>query len=374
MRALAFVLLVVIACTPQSSTANPGGATSTIRTFVRATPLIAGPSLGFRQTTVPTDFRYLAGAELAASRIWLVDTANGSVVDVVAQDTGNARLLVFSASADGKHLAVAGPGTTGRASVTIIDVELGRAKSIYLDPDIDSPGVLSPVISPDGTRVAFANQSGVRLVDVATGTTIRTVPHQDPRSTGGLWRPLAWSTDANWLAIGRGSEGQSEVAIVDVGRETRVLGVGTLAAWRAKAPELVVMDTITTNGGESVSYTYDLATNRGTPLEQKGSQRRAGLAWHPNGDRFLYLAAPGPFPLGDLYVRAPNDQVAAKVNAPRSVIDGWWSHDGSKIYGLLIRQDTLRDAIGDANYEIAELPSGGVVATVCRGDPRAVCL
>src|SRR5690348_17174659 len=117
MRPLLLLILVAAACAP-SSTARSGTATGLVRTFVPATPLGAGPLLGFRQTAVPADFRYLAGAELATSRIWLADLATGSVIDVVAQQTGNARLLVFSASVDGKHLAVAGPGPSGRASVS----------------------------------------------------------------------------------------------------------------------------------------------------------------------------------------------------------------------------------------------------------------
>ena len=66
-------------------------------------------------------------------------------------------------------------------------------------------------------------------------------------------------------------------------------------------------------------------------------------------------------------------QVAFKPPNPKAVEDAWWSRDGSKIYALLIRQDALRDALGDANYEIVELPGGKIVTTVCRGDPRAVC-
>ena len=378
------VLVGVLSCAPVPATASPAASATTAHTATASanptatpptavTPLPSGPLLGFRATTVPTEFRYIAGAELSLSRIWLADLATGRVVDVAAQQTGAGRNLVFSASADGKHLAVAGPGPSGRASITILDVELGRARSIYEDPELDAPGFFAPALSPDGSRVAYATGAGVRLVDVASSAVLRTIPHDDPQMVGGMWRPIAWSSDATWLALGRSSEGASEIAIVDAGRELRRLGTGLMVSWRAKAPELLVMNSSGPFGGQSVSYTYDLATNRGAPLERAGTERRASLAWHPTADRYLYIANPTPVALGDVFTRSLTDAASTRIDAPRSVEDAWWSRDGSKIYALLIRQDALRDASGDANYEIVELPGGRIVATVCRGDPRAVC-
>ena len=369
-RALAIALVIALACTP-SSTANPGAATGTIRTFERASPLELSAAISVRATKVPDEFRYLSGAESAdIARIWLADLSTGSVIDVVATRAGHLP-IPFSASADGKTLAVGTLAPSGRGAVYVVDVALGTAALRYEDPEGQAAPV--PALSADGSRLAFAGSDGIHMLDLRARTQLRFVPHPDVHAASGTWRAVAWSTDGAWLVVARGAESFTELAIVDAGNETRVLGAGVMASWRAKAPELVAMDTITLFGGQSASYLYDVAANRGTPLETKGSQRRASLAWHPNGDRFLYLAAPAGSPLGDIYVRAPNDQVAAKVSAPRSVIDGWWSRDGSKIYGLLIRQDALRDAIGAANYEIAELPAGRIVTIVCRGDPRAAC-
>lgn len=372
MRALVAIVFVAMACAPSpSATANPGAATGSVRTFVRASPLVPSGPVTVRATKVPQEFRYVEGAELEVGRIWLADLSTGNVIDVIATHADQHLEVPFSASADGRRLAIETLGPGGHAAVYVVDVETGAATIVY--EDAQRQRGLVPVISPDGARLAFEADDGVHLVDTTSRGTLRTVEHDDPRAQDKRWYPVSWSADSRWLAIDRQSEAADELAIVDAGREKRILGVGTMAAWRTKAPELLVMDTITPFGGHSVSYTYDLTTNRGTPLEQSGNQRRASLSWHPSGDRFLYLAAPNPVAFGDLYVRAPNEQVAARVSAPRPVIDGWWSRDGSKVYGLLIRQDALRDAIGDANYEIAELPSGRIVATVCRGDPRAVC-
>ena len=369
MRVLVVILALAAACTP-SPTASPT-TTGPTPTFIRATPLVPSDPMAVRATAVPDEFRYIPGIEGPIGRVWLADLVTGRVVDVVGVRLGSSPLAPsLSASVDGKTLAIGTVAPSRPGAVYVVDVAAGTAALRYEDPEWQVGPV--PALSPDGARLAFAGSDGVHLLDLRARTQLRFVPHHDAHAASGLWRAVAWSTDGAWLAITRGAEGFTETAIVDAGHETRVLGVGSMVSWRAKAPEVVVMDTATPFGGKSASYLYDVAANRGTPLEPSGLQRRASLAWNPKGDQFLYLAANGFFPGGDLYVRAPNDQAAVKVQAPRPVADGWWSRDGSKIYALLMRQDALAST-GVGNYEIAELPSGRIVATVCRGDLRAAC-
>jgi hypothetical protein len=52
--------------------------------------------------------------------------------------------------------------------------------------------------------------------------------------------------------------------------------------------------------------------------------------------------------------------------------DVWWSRDGAKVFGTIQRRDPASGTPG-ANYQVVEVPSGRVIATVCNGDPRAAC-
>jgi hypothetical protein len=157
----------------------------------------------------------------------------------------------------------------------------------------------------------------------------------------------------------------------------RRLGAGTSAAWRPRipmrAPELVVGAGAGAFGGSTALYTYDVAATRGGVLVNGGSLRIGSLAWHPSEDRFLYTAGqPGP-PGDDIFSWRLGDPAATRVASSRKVLAAWWSSDGSKIYALATRADALASASGVANYEVIDVASGKVVATVCRGDPRAAC-
>jgi hypothetical protein len=93
----------------------------------------------------------------------------------------------------------------------------------------------------------------------------------------------------------------------------------------------------------------------------------------PSADSFLYTQSSQPVADGDVYVRSLADPDSKPITFPRRVWEAWWSADGSRIFGVAPRADALASAPGVANLEIIELPSGRVVATVCRGDPRAAC-
>ncbi len=346
------------ASTPPSSTpsirpSSPAPPTTPIAGAVVATP-----------TQVPFEFRYFTTAETASPGILLADLRAGTVTPVVAGG------ITFSASADGRRLLVGARSASGHSALYLVDVEVGAARLVVEDPILTAP--LFAVLSPDARRIAYADLEGVKLIDAASGALLRVVPHVDPQMVGGTWRPIAWSTDAAWLALERSSEGSSEVAIVDTGTALRTLGEGVMVSWRAKAPELLVMNSRNAFGGRSGSYTYDLGTRRTTRLEPDGTELRGSLAWHPTQDRFLYTAGPDPIPVVDVYTRALSDGAPTKIVTPRKVTEAWWSRDGSTIYGLAPRQDALAQT-GVGNSEIVDLASGKIVATVCRGDARAAC-
>jgi dipeptidyl aminopeptidase/acylaminoacyl peptidase len=330
-----------------------------------------------RATSVPREHRYIAGAEIAVGRIWLVDLERGANTDLVVAHGEPAQSYfapTFSESRDGGRLLVGASGPNGRAGLYLVELNAGRVQLLYEDPVIQANGFLAGTISPDGLRYALMDQAGVSVGDTSGGPTRQLVPHDEPSRVGGIWSPRAWSPDQTWLAIGRSSEGEDEIALVEVATSKLIrVGGGQSVSWRTRAPELLVGNSISAFGGTSTVYTYDLATGRKVVLLPPGRLRLSSLAWHPSADSFLYTQSSQAVADGDVYVRSLADPDSKPITAPRRVWEAWWSADGLRIFGVAPRADALASASGVANLEIIELPSGRVVATVCRGDPRAAC-
>jgi Tol biopolymer transport system component len=346
-----------------------------------ATPTSTLPATGgfsARAATVPVDHRFVASAEATVGRIWLVDLARGTSIDVVAakgepQETYFAPS--FSESADGHRLLVGASGPNARSALYLVDLPSGQSKLLYEDPEMQCSACLRGAISADGDRYAFADLNGIRVGQTSGGSTTQLVPHVDRSMVGGMWQLLEWSPDATWLAVARGSEGGSEISLAEVatGRLTTV-GAGSAVAWRKKAPRLVVTDGANAFGGRAEMYTFEPTTGERRQLEPaEAGKRFSNPSWHPAEDRILFLSANGPYAEGDVYVRSLGASAATSVGAPRKVWEAWWSRDGSRIYGLAPRKDAIGAAPGVANLEILDLPSGRIVATVCRQDPRASC-
>jgi dipeptidyl aminopeptidase/acylaminoacyl peptidase len=346
----------------------PSSAASRSATIAPTTAAVAA-----RATSVPHEHRYIAGAEVAVGRIWLVDLERGTSIDVVAaHGEGSYFAPTFSESRDGARLLVGASGPNGRAALYLVDVSAGRVQLLYEDPGIQANGLLRGAISPDGSRYALMDLAGVRVGDTTGGPTTQLVAHDDPSRVGGMWAPLAWSVDQRWLAIGRSSEAEDEIALVELATARLIrIGGGRFVSWRARAPELLVGDSINAFGGSSTVYTYDLASGHKDILLPAGRLRISSLVWRPGADSVLYTESLQPIADGDVYVRALSDPDSKPVPSTRKVWEAWWSADGSRIFAVAPRADGL--ASGVANLEILELPSTRLVAVVCRGDPRATC-
>jgi Tol biopolymer transport system component len=331
-----------------------------------------------RPVNVPAEFRYVDAGEQSQRRLLLVDVGTGVVTQVLSVSVGPSGQATFSTSSDGRRILVAAGRPDARTVIALVDVETGAVRGLFEDVALGDYSELGAVLSPDGTRYAFATIHDLRVGDTAGGPPHLVAAHDDPNKVGGSWGPAGWSPDGKWLALSRSSEGFSEMAIVDTTTNAiRRLGTGTDAAWRPRAPmptpELVVASGVNAFGGSTAIYTYDIQTNRGSVLQNGGSQRIGSLMWHPAADRFLYTAGVFGPPGDDVLIWRLGDASPSKIASSRKVISAWWSRDGSKIYGVVIRQDALATAPGVANYEVIDVASGAVVATVCRGDPRAAC-
>jgi hypothetical protein len=388
---LSVAITALVSCAPApagsagapTSTPGPGAATATPSPSGASTPsaTLSAPSTGagvtVRARRVPPEHRYIGGAEETQGRIWLVDIEGGTSIDVVAargEPTERYFTPPFSESGDGRRLLVAAAGPNARAALFVVDVEAGVSRLVYEDSEVQCIGCLRGVISVDGSRYAFGDLNGVRVALTSGGAPTQLVPHVNKDMVGGSWQPLRWSPDGRLLALWRGSEGGSEIALADIatGALTTV-GPGSGLAWREKTPRLLVTDGVHAFGGHSEMYTFEPSTGERRQLEPIGTKLFAGPSWHPTEDRILFLSADGPYAEGDAYVRSLAAPAASSLGAPRKVWEAWWSRDGSRMYGMAPRQDAIGGAPGVANLEILELPSGRVSATVCRQDPRARC-
>ena len=354
---------------PIAGTESPS-ATASRPTVTGSGTMVPSGRIAARGRAVPAEHRYVVGATQTAGRVWLVDLDRGTSVDVIV--TSGVFAPLVSESRDGRRLVVGALGPNGRAGLYLVEVEAGKTSLLYEDPQVDSG--LQARISADGARYAFADSAGVRIGDTVGGATTQLIAHPAPDAVGGSWYPMGWSPDGTWLALSRATESESVVGVVRVSNGTLAdVGRGTSIAWRGRAPQLVVASGVSAFGGRSEMYTFEPTTGGHRQLEPIGSKRMGSPLWHPTEDRLLFLATDQPTAAADVYVRSLADPAAARIAAARKVLDAWWSRDGSKIYAIATREDAVGAAPGVANLEILELPSGRVVATVCRQDPRASC-
>ncbi|WP_354529875.1 prolyl oligopeptidase family serine peptidase [Nakamurella sp. UYEF19] len=112
-----------------------------------------------------------------------------------------------------------------RSVICLIDVASGDRRVLRDDPDAD---LFSPLLSPDGTRVAYirerlstpelAPQVTVEVVDVQGGTVSR------PSADWDRWpSDMAWTADGTGLLVAADQDGRSPVFVLDLAGGVRQL-------------------------------------------------------------------------------------------------------------------------------------------------------
>ena len=131
----------------------------------------------------------------------------------------------FDVSPDGSFLVttwrVSGPGPTQRSVLVRIELASGERSVIADDPDASFE---QPVISPDGSRVAFTRDT-ISTPQCAPRMTLQQLRFGDQRrSVAEEWdrRPssLTWSSDGNALIVTADQNGRAPVFSVDVETST----------------------------------------------------------------------------------------------------------------------------------------------------------
>jgi Tol biopolymer transport system component len=282
----------------------------------------------------------------------------------------------FSASSDGRRIALAGTGARGTGALYLLDTAAGTVKTLFDDA---SEHATAPVLSSDGTRIAFLRIPLVQNASSIIETGIFAGAVDDPAS----WRrivspeppnsmaPLAWSPDGRWLAFVRLFVGGNVWLVRSDGSETLLVGRGTNVDWRSWEPRLLVSGPSNGGGGTGV-WTFDVTSRvlRKIASPATDVQNVTGARWHPLLDRFLYvetvMQAPGA--LVAVWTRYADGRNATKVSEASFISRVEWSADGSRIDATIGGDDSV--------FGISDLLKGLGVAKACRrGDVNAqICL
>jgi hypothetical protein len=363
--------LLAVTCTSTSTSTPQSGPPATNTGIVAPAAAVVA-----RAASVPADHRYIALSDGQTGRILLVDLAKGASTEIVAARGSPGRPYYappFSESADGRRLLVAAVGPADRSALYLIDVAGGTATLLYEDEEIWSIGSLHGVISPDGARYAFHGHDGVRVGDTAGGPTRLFVEDEDSSDMAKIWYPVAWSVDRSAIVLGQGTDAVTKLGAFRASNGSMFWsGTGSQVSWRVRSPLLAIAGSAGTFGGDNRVYVVEPSDGQIQDLEPLAAKYFGSIAWHPSADRVLYTAADSQFAEADVYTRSLSEDFPKRVDSPKKVWEAWWSSDGSRIYATAAREATA-GAPGVGDFDILELPSGRVVASVCRADPRGQC-
>jgi hypothetical protein len=241
-------------------------------------------------------------------------------------------------SPDGKHLVIsAGIALSDslRYALMMIDLESGASRLLTVDSAFDD---VSPVWSPDGTRIAFARWSLPSSVDAGLwmitpdGSGLRRVTDA---SAGGKTLVYGWTADSRGIATGVDGGGRYSVVDAASAAATSFTGFATAAgSWRAGAPSFVGAFSDDAFAKPHIDVADGPAVGQRIVV-RSGSDTLTRPRWRPGAQEFLYLALlPGSGSIG----------VAGPAEAPRAlatrgdVVLAEWTSTGDVLY---VAQDSL---------------------------------
>jgi Tol biopolymer transport system component len=357
-------------------------------------PSVAPPSTQSLHVTavpaIPADPHYFSVGQQDTTRILLFDSAaTRPPVEVVRFDPAppvggpDVQTVAFGASADGRVLIVARRFSEQRTVHYLVRPQTGEA--IVLLTDL-APSFSTPVVSPDGTRYAYArrgdaNSTGVWIADAHAGPDPKRIVASDPQIVGSPPQPVAWSNDGAWLAISISDTGGSRMGVVQVGAgETfldvgngqftrgsgRLLGPGHAIDWRGGDRNILVASSRHAFGGRSFVY----VTTIDGPLREvyvpAADTIITDAQWHPALDRFFVYESPlccGANRPATIWLRR-TDGSGTRLFQSAYVGSPWWSKDGTRLWA-----QTGGD---DSNSSLRDLLSTDSVA-FCLRSPTPPC-
>lgn len=329
------------------------------------------PSPGIHVTPVaalPADPHFFAVGQGDSTRILLFDSSSTRPpVEVVRFDVQptppnpDVREIAFGASADGRVLVIARRFSEQRTVHYLVRPQTGELVVLLTDL---ARSFIAPVVSPDGTRYAYARLAdaagtGVFIADARAGPAPKRMVAADPQIVGSPPHPVAWSPDGAWLAVTLSDTGGSRMFVVEMqagetaldvgtgeftGGNGRRLGPGHAIDWRGGAQNLLIASSRHAFGGRS--FVYATAVTGGPPRElyvPADDTVVADAEWDPAVERFFVhqraLCCGVGLPI-TIRVQRPG---APGMNVFEDPFVGvpWWSNDGTRLWARIGGDDSI---------------------------------
>jgi TolB protein len=156
---------------------------------------------------------------------------------------------------------------------------------------------IDPVISPDGTRLAFSSRANghwdIYILDLATGqlNEVTNTPEYDASPT--------WSSDGQWLAYESSSNGQLQIFLRSLSDTTQApiqltdgLGINYSPSWSPGGREIAF---VSTRSGDPEIWLAELdnVEERFTNLSQNSETRESNPVWSPDGSQLAWSSNDG---------------------------------------------------------------------------------
>ncbi|MEM7703130.1 MAG: S9 family peptidase [Pseudomonadota bacterium] len=203
--------------------------------------------------------------ELAYDHIFALPAEGGTARQLTSGEFNHGGALAFTA--DGSEILFSANRNADwelqsrESDIFAVDVASGALRQLTDDPGTES----SPMVSPDGKRVAFLKTANTRVPFLATDVHVMDLQGRNMRNlTDGLDRRAG---SAQWLS-------NSEVAYTFQNQGENFVGVATINGKRRTAVERIGGTTI---GRPYVSGTYDAGTGRALVYTKGGATRPADL-------------------------------------------------------------------------------------------------
>ena len=194
---------------------------------------------------------------------------------------------------------------------------------------------ITPAISPDGTRLAFAsNRDGpwdLYIMDLSSGEISRLT------NTPGYEASPSWSPDGRWLAYEAYIDGnnggldiyilsldgeQTPIRLTDDQSSSGIYAADYAPAWSPKGRQVAF---VSTRSGDRDIWLADLdqVTDRFRNLSHNPSAAEAHPAWSPDGQQLAW-ATRSSDGVQSVYVWKVEDKTSQLLGAPRCIGSGDW--------------------------------------------------